>query len=266
MDQHIQTFLEKLDLTHNEIKIYHASLDLGESTVTALARHAGIHRVAAYALVENLLQKGLLTRADSSHGQVIAPTSPRSIKTLLQDKRRSVRKLELKYEEILPDLLSIYQHTSSRPRVQFYEGIKGLEQMNWDVTTTMLDFPEDQRIIYSYSNPNAIHERFEEYVYGEGGDVDQRKQYHIFNRAIAKDGPVTRDAQKRNKEELREMIIVPEHLFPFKNDITIYAHKIAIQAWQKDIVGVVIENQEIVEDQLAIFQLAWEGAKVFSKK
>ncbi|MCA9388115.1 MAG: hypothetical protein KC653_03625, partial [Candidatus Andersenbacteria bacterium] len=53
----------------------------------------------------------------------------------------------------------------------------------------------------------------------------------------------------------------PEELFPFRNDITIYGNKIALQALQNEFIGVIIESEELVRDQRAVFTLAWAGAK-----
>lgn len=261
MEYNIQSFLERLGLSKNEIKLYHAALDLGESSVTDCAKKSGIHRVAAYGLVDSLKKKGLITVTTVSHGKLISAKHPRELRTLIQRKQREIRKMELKYEELLPELSSLYFHNTARPRVRFYEGVQGLEQVNHDIIETLKELPEDERITYSYSNPNSVDDVFEEYVTGDDGYVNMRKKYGIFNKVIALDGPITQDISQRDEEELRDMIILPEERFPFVNDITIYANKIAIMALQHELVGVVVESAEIVQDQLAIFDLAWRGAQ-----
>lgn len=265
MDQTIQRLLKKLDLTDNEIKIYLAALKLSEAKITDLAKESSIHRVAAYALVESLIKKGLLITIGSQYGRVISANSPRTIQQLLNDKKRKLRKVELKYQELLPNLLAMYKESGIRPHVKFFEGIKGLEQIHSDIIKTLSELPQEQRITYSYSNPKMIKERFEGYVDDPEGYVAQRKQYKIYNKAIAPDNDVSRDIATRNKEELRELIILPETMFPYKNDITIYGNKMAIESLSHELIGVVIESQDIVNDQKAIFELAWAGAQVLSK-
>lgn len=266
MDYATSTFFESLGLSKNERKIYEAALELGETTAANLAKRAKIHRVATYALIDNLITKGLLTQTNvSKHGKRIAPTHPREIMQLIRKEQRELKKLELKYEEIMPELTALFQNASVFPRVQFFEGIVGLEKINSDIINTLKDLPEKQRITYSYSNPNKVHETFEGYLHEEGGYIDLRLRHRIHNKVIALDCEVSRDIHDRSVEMLCDMAILPTKLFPFKNDITIYGDKMAILALENEHIGVIIQSREIVDDQKAIFHLAWEGAKVISQ-
>lgn len=261
----MKTFLENLGLSGNEIKVYQAALEIGESTATQLANRAKVHRVATYAIIDNLVNKGLLTQSGAKHGKRISATHPREIQTLIRKEQRRLKKMELKYHQVLPEFTALYQHASVLPRVQFFEGIRGLEQMNSDVINTLKELPEEERVTYSYSNPKVITELFEDYVLEEGGYIDKRKLYSIRNQVIALDSAATREIQKRDEQELRQMLILSEKQFPFKSDITIYANKIAIQALQKEFIGIIIESREIVQDQLALFHLAWAGAEALQQ-
>lgn len=266
MNYTLHAFLERLGLAQNEMKIYQAALELGETTAAQLAHKAHVHRVAAYALIDNLIKKGLLSSTDAKRSKRISPTHPRELKNLIAAEQRRLKKLELQYEEVLPELTQLFQHASVMPRVQFFEGVKGLEQINHDIIETLAQLPEDQRITYSYANPELVAKTFEDYLTDEGGYINQRKHYGIWNKVIALDSTVAQDVHIRDAEELREMIILPQSLFPFHSDITIYGNKMAIQALRKELIGVIIESREIVEDQYAIFRLAWEGARTLSQK
>lgn len=266
MNKKIEPFLEKIGLTKNEAKVYVTTLQLGQASVAKLARMAAIHRVAAYPLVESLVKKGLLTMVRQKGGYAVIANHPRQFQSLIDDEKLSLRKVEIKYSDILPDLLAIFNKSNSSPTVKYFEGVQGLAQINTDILHTLSSLPEKERITYSYSNPNILDDRFEEYMNKEEGYINRRIGKMIRNKVIALDGPITRDIAKRDEQELREMIILSPSLFPFKNDITIYSNKIAIDALQHELVGVIIESAEIVEDQIAIFNLAWEGAKVISGK
>lgn len=266
MDARIEAFLENLGLARNEIKIYMAALELGEASASDIAARAHVHRVAAYAVISSLINKGFLIQTSVRHGRRISAQHPKNIESLLRSKRRQLRRLGDKYQEVLPELTTLYQRSGTRPRVQFYEGWSGLEQINADIINSLKELTAEQRVTHSYSNPMDIADRFDDYLIEEGGYIDSRKKFGIHNIAIALDGPVTQEIALRNEEELREMVALPAELFPFKNDITIYANKVAIMALQKEIVGVIIESKEIADDQRAIFRIAWEGAKVLAAK
>jgi hypothetical protein len=70
--------------------------------------------------------------------------------------------------------------------------------------------------------------------------------------------------KKRGVSELREVHLVPKDKFPFKNEINIYDDKVAIISHQDEI-GVIIQNQNIADTQRAIFNLAFEYAKILEK-
>lgn len=266
MHDTIVIFLEHLGLSRNEIKIYLAALELGEGTAAHIAERARVHRVAAYAVITSLIDKEFLVQNKVRRGRRISARDPKHIESLLRNKRRQIRRLTERYESVLPELTTLFNHATVRPRVQFFEGVRGLEQINADIINSLKELPQNERFTLSYANPNDIVDRFEDYMDEEGGYIDSRIKYGIFNRVIAHDGPITQSIRKNDKKELREMIILPQELFPFKNDITIYANKMAIMAFQRETIGVIIESKEIVNDQRAIFAVAWEGAKVLSTK
>lgn len=241
-----------------------AALERGEASVSDLSRHSGIHRVACYPLIDELVQKKLLKQTEGTSGKIISAAHPRQLKAILQKQQRELRKMELKYEDVLPELTALFKGAVVRPRVQFYEGISGLEAINADIVDTMKEINVRKRTIQSYANPNVVHERFTDYVYQEGGIIDLRKEHSIFNRVIAVDGPITQDITQRDKEELRETIVLSEKQFPFRNDITLYGNKMAIMALRTELIGVVIESAEIIQDQCALFELAWLGAQQLS--
>jgi sugar-specific transcriptional regulator TrmB len=53
--------LKKIGLTHGEIKIYEALLDLGECTRTILAKKSGISPSKIYDVANRLIEKGIIS-------------------------------------------------------------------------------------------------------------------------------------------------------------------------------------------------------------
>lgn len=258
----LQSFLDKIGLSKQEALLYLTALEAGPSRVADLARRAGIHRVATYALVERLEQKGLMRETASAKRPLVEAVHPREIEQLLKKQKRAIRKLELKFDELLPEFLQMYNRCAVRPRIQLYEGLAGLERMNQDIIETLKELPVKERVIYSYSNPSAIQKTFEGYIDQEDGFVTQRVLHQIKNNVIAPDNQYNETIHKRDSEHLRDMVLVPEKLFPFKNDMTLYHTKVAMQGFQHEFAGVIIESQEMHDDQFAIFQLAWRGARI----
>ena len=58
----IGSMLSELGLTQNEIKIYLALLDIGESLAGTIAENSGIHRRNVYDSLERLIKKGFVSK------------------------------------------------------------------------------------------------------------------------------------------------------------------------------------------------------------
>lgn len=90
----------------------------------------------------------------------------------------------------------------------------------------------------------------------------RRVEHNVKVRVIVPDDPDTLRVIARDKEELRESLVVPRDKFYFTTETNIYNNKILIVSW-KEKFAVVIESQEITDAQRKVFELAWLGAKQF---
>lgn len=78
--------------------------------------------------------------------------------------------------------------------------------------------------------------------------------------SIHPDTPAARQAQKRDKQELRKSILVPKEKFNIQPEIQVYNNKVNITSW-KEKLGIIIESEEIAQAMKMIFDLSYEGAK-----
>ncbi len=253
----LSSFLKTLGLSGNEVKVYSATLMVDDISIAELAVKTGIHRVALYPLVASLKKKGLITDLLKNKKQRLQALNPKHIKDLITDQRRAVRKAEIKYEELLPELNLLYKNSSPTPKVRFFEGIDGMRQMNRDIIETLAD----GGTTYSYSHVDNLEKAFSGYVSEKEGHVDNRVSHGIYNKAIVADSPLIEKLIRERQKRLLDIAVVPPSIFPYVNDITIYKNKFSIISLAQEYVGVIIESKSIYEDQLAIFRLAWEGAK-----
>ncbi|MFH0856328.1 MAG: hypothetical protein V1860_00320 [bacterium] len=65
---------------------------------------------------------------------------------------------------------------------------------------------------------------------------------------------------EKNNSQLREAKILDEKIFPVNNETNIYANKIAIASYGREMFGMIIQSEEIARSQRAIFEIAWKGA------
>ncbi len=257
----IHNLLKKLGLSGNEIKLYLACLSTGAVKVGELSKITKIHRVAIYPLIDSLLKKGLLIKSQQDNKKTIKPLGPKYLKNIINKKKRELRKIELTFEELLPEIQALFKQAPEKPRVQYYEGINGMQQMNQDIINTL----SNGGTTYSYAHVDNLEKAFENYSDIHEGHVSLRVQHNIHNRAIVHNSPLINKMIKTRKQRLLELLVVDKKYFPFRNDVTIYKNKIAILSLDPEKIGVIIESKDIYEDQLAIFNLAWQGAKQLGK-
>ena len=73
--------------------------------------------------------------------------------------------------------------------------------------------------------------------------------------------PKIQELKKRDKKELREIRFLPKG-FKINTHTQIYGNKIAILTLRKEqLIGVIIENKDIVETQKSLFEFLWKTLK-----
>ncbi|QQG42733.1 MAG: hypothetical protein HYW15_00715 [Candidatus Giovannonibacteria bacterium] len=226
-----------------EAHLYLAGIELGEATIQQLAKHADIKRPTAYDIMENLEKKGLFSFSERGKKKYFLAEDPENILRILKSRERA-------FLTALPELKMLLGAGSKKPRVRFFEGVGGLKAMYWDTL-------ESKKTLLVYgaidSMWSAIPQEFKkEYV-------RERVKRNLSARCIVPATPEAQEYTKRDKEELRHMILIPSDRFPFSNEINIYNNKVAIFSFPERI-GVIIESEKIAETQRSIFELAWLGA------
>jgi sugar-specific transcriptional regulator TrmB len=110
----LQNTLQHLGYSEKEARIYLALLELGTSPASTIARFIGENRVTTYSVLKVLVKRGLILESKKNTIQVYTALSP----DILIEQERS------KYETLessLPELLSLMNQHSTRPKVTSYE-------------------------------------------------------------------------------------------------------------------------------------------------
>src|SRR5437660_9098475 len=87
MEDKIIQYIEKLEFSEFEAKIYITALAVGAKTIRELAQILGINRTTAYLHIERLVEKGLLMKITEGAKTLIVPNEPREILSILVDKK-----------------------------------------------------------------------------------------------------------------------------------------------------------------------------------
>jgi sugar-specific transcriptional regulator TrmB len=250
-NQAIDSVLLKIGLTQKEATLYLVTLRLGSQTASNIAKYSGINRATVYDVFDGLIKKGLASKIDKGTAVYFQVTDPKNlIQYLERDKNEYIRKIEKEkdaIEQILPAIQSIERAASTKPKVQFFEGEKGMREAYEDT----LKSPEPIR---AYANVEEMHRGlpnfFPEYY-------RRRRDKNIHIRAISPDNELSLERHKHDSEELREMKLIPKDKYFFSPEVNIYDDKILIASWREKM-AILIESREIAEMQKNIYDLLWD--------
>lgn len=241
--------LTKMGLSRKETAVYVAILELGRGTVTQISRKAGINRTTGYTILDSLSGQGLVRISGKQPKQEYVAESPDNFLTLLNQRLAETKEYIQAAEEFLPTLKSIHK-VEDRPQVKFYEGIQGLKHVYEDTLTST-------EPIVAYAAYEDMHATLGDYF---PKYYERRAERGISIRGIVPEGPASRERADRNKEERRDIAILPNELFDISPDIEIYNNKVMIASWREKL-GIIIESAEIAHAMKKVFELAFAEAK-----
>ncbi len=118
----IPEILEKIGLNQKEAMVYIALLELGTSSVEAIAHKAGTKRPTTYLILEDLQKKGLATLIPRAKKILYMPESPDKILSDLNRKQELVKRF-------LPNLQALYNEPKNKPQVLLFEGKEAIRDL-----------------------------------------------------------------------------------------------------------------------------------------
>lgn len=124
----ITTALQKQGFSEKKSKVYLALLALGRTTTLAIARRTGLKRTSVYDIMNDLVAAGYASEITVGKKRYFVPEHPKQVLTRMEERIGDTRAL-------VGQLLFLYQQTSTRPEVHFYEGPLGLKTIMEDILT-----------------------------------------------------------------------------------------------------------------------------------
>ncbi len=240
-------------LSKNETKVYLANLELGPAPVQNVARKAGLSRVATYTIIDALIKKGLVSWFAKGKRRYSSVENPDKLLYLIKQKERKLSEERAKVRKSLPELKTYYRLAGKGPEVRFYEGVEGLKAIYEDTLNTKEDL-----LVYSdiAATEKLIPDRkfWDDYV-------KKRVKLGIKAKGIGPRSPEAEAVAGKNREELRKTRFLPKDESFGPTELYIYGDKIAMLSFEREIVGVVIENKELSETQRRIYMRLWNSIK-----
>ena len=249
MPELIKQLLKNLNFSEKEIQIYLALLEMGQAKAKEICRKTDLNRVTTYDILEQLLTKGLISKYKKRGVTYFNALEPDRLINYLERERDEYNTMidnqEEKVKELLPQLISMQNIKTSKPKVQFFEGEKGMREAYEDTLAS-------KGTILAYANVDEVHKGrhsyFPEYY-------KRRSAKDIFIRAVFMKSEMATELVSHNQEEKRDTRYMPEGV-DFTPEINLYNNKMLVASWREKM-AVIIESKEMVDLQKIIFEMVW---------
>lgn len=148
----IKSIIKNFGLSDKEAEVYLKVLELGPSSVRTIAQKTKINRGTTYDILKSLMQMGLVNYFFKNKNKHFIAEDPSKFKDLVTAQKEKIISAEKKLEEVIPELRSIYNNATNKPKVKFYEGTKGIKFVLEDLLNTLSESLEKSYLVYSSAN------------------------------------------------------------------------------------------------------------------
>ncbi len=253
MQERLKIILQDLGLSDKEIKVYLALLELGQATISEVAKRTKLERTSCYTYLQQLAEVGLIAENFKRYGKKILPLPLKKVVTLLENRQRKLRRRSLELQDLIPVVEKQYSLKVQMPKIRYFEGLQGAKEIYWDSLSkagiTILNYTSADDCM------NYIPRLIKNYV------AERSKRNVKVKVLTPQPSPKTLEyMEQTNKQSGREYKILPKG-FDLTSEYLIYQDKVANISLYSDvnkIWGTIIQDKELARNQKKIFNLLWK--------
>ena len=241
--------LKKIGLKEKEAKVYLSLLELGPSSLTAIAQNLQMNRTSLYDVLAGLEEKQLLIVSVSGKRKVYAAETPEKLKILLKERLASIN-------DLLPELLSITQKGKVKPTLKYLEGIEGIKSAFLD------SLQAKSKTIIGFSGVEALTVENKALLrFWEKEYMPKRKKKGVKVQLIMPDSKMGKYMKENDERDLRESRLLPASSYDFSSEIYVWDDVLAFTSYsQGEEFALQIESKPIADTVRMIFRIVWNQA------
>jgi len=245
-------------LSPDQAIIYELLIKLGQMPASNLTKSLPnthlLSRPQVYKVLDELIARGLVEKHDP--GGKVASFSVTHPDNLSKQLSVSKQQLDEQYEranKAIPQLTSLFNLTSGRPGVQYFEGKDGL----WQVLEDTLTATEE---ILTYADVEAINQYIPEL---NAEYVALREDKNVKKRGLVVDTHAARKFLASYTGQVTTTKLIPrtQALGVFQTIIQIYDNKVSYMTMSEHhLIGIIITDQFIANTHKFLFESMWQVA------
>lgn len=247
--ENILKFLKELELSEIEAKLYLTLLQHGPTSVRELAETIEIKRTTAYFYIDQLVEKGLITKLVKNSKKLVAANPPEALEHLVQQKVTSANHVQQTFPDILKSLTTnLPKETNTEDaEITYYKGKNGVRK----VYEAALAAKE----LRSYVNIAEIVQVFPENFQLFNDAFKNNPNLTMFE--ICEDSPQARNRIGSSNDK-HHYKILPKDMKLSAQDILIYDKTVAIIHFKDHVTGVVLRNTDLYNNFKTLFDFMWK--------
>lgn len=248
--------LNNFDLDPIESRIYLHLINKPPQSVLDIARTISIPRTSVYDNVQKLHERGLVERIIEYKRQLFKAASIEMFNTLIEKEKDRVTTLEKSFSALKKTFTTTLD-PGTLTQVRYYHGAEGFRQMMWNALAAT-----DEHIGYSELGRSSVVGK--KYMTQWMKEMTER---NIADRVIInpkKQSLAYLYAQEEHafRKLYQSTRVMDEKTLLISGDTTIYNNTFAVAWWKSgEVVGVEIENAQLVKTQKSMFEILWKLAK-----
>lgn len=250
--------LIKLGLSEKEAKVYLSTLELGEDTVQNIGKKAGVNRATTYVILEKLMGLGLVSTVEHDKKAKFIAENPSELANILEEQQRELEGRKHQLDDLMNQLMAVYNTKKGKPTVRYFEGADGLETLDKLGVEALKKGGEQLSIM-----PVDIVEKL--FSNRRASGVNNRVKMGVRSRTIyTHTEPIPEEV---NKQQLRDAIFLPREKLPINASVQIHPDwGVKFYTFEEGhYLGVLIQSPVLANNMKVIFDLAWAGAKQLSE-
>ncbi|MEK7541394.1 MAG: helix-turn-helix domain-containing protein [Patescibacteria group bacterium] len=245
MDSTMKQKLRELGFSEKEADVYLALAEIGSAVASDIAKKARIKRSTAYVILDALLERGLVNVTERRGVKLYNSTPPEQLIQHLRSMAKRYVGLADTAKKLLPELRASRKEQAPAPKVQLFEGAKGIRTVYEDTLASL----EDIRVHAAF-----VHDASE-------AKYDAHKKPAVKMRLVAPDMVSGgKKAAASHRGVLRTAMAASRENADASSEINVYDGRVVCISRAEDF-AVVIESRELADAFKKAFAVSAKEAK-----
>ena len=250
--------LTNTGLSEDQAVVYELLLKLGEQQASSLSKkipsECSLSRPLVYKVLDELIEKELVEKNDPKNKvATFAPLHPFALRTLLDERQKNIEKSQNSLELSMNQLISRYTALSDEPGVRILGGLQGIDELYKDIlnentTIRLIRSPKDDHFPELYAK---VLQQIK-------NQVRLRLGTYAITPFVDETHTEVTDTDKKNLITRR---LVSMDTFNIPAQIIIYGDKVAITAFDNQLMTTIIQNAAISETFELMFEFIWNALR-----